>query len=233
MTLLDAFTELSDEALMLGTPLLDSEALWQLIIRYVINFVVVGIIIHFFYYPKGKNREYYQSFMLINISVFLLIFLLGGVKLKIGFALGIFAIFGIIRYRTESVPIREMTYLFLIIAVSVINALSIQISFLEMLATNGIFLLSIGLLESIRWTKTYQTKIIRYDKIQLITPERREELKKDLRERTGLDIHRIEVGAIDFLKDTVFIRISYLSEQKHNAVDHKERMPKPGEPDAF
>lgn len=236
--LLDKLTEVNDfvddlNLTVLGTPVMDADGLVQLLLRYAINFLVVGIIIHFFYYPKSKSREYYQSFSLINISVFLLIFLLGGVKLKIGFALGIFAIFGIIRYRTESVPIREMTYLFLIIAVSVINALSIQISYLEMIATNVIFLVSIWGLESIRWVKAYNTKIIRYDKIDLITPEKREELMADLQKRTGLDIARIEVGAIDFLKDTVFIRISYVSSQKNNSVDQMDRLPKPSEPGSF
>ncbi len=233
MILLDQLTDLNEELISYSTSFMDVDGLIQLLLRYAINFLVVGIIIHFFYYPKSKNREYYLSFSLINVSVFLLIFLLGGVKLKIGFALGIFAIFGIIRYRTESVPIREMTYLFLIIAVSVINALSVQISYMELLATNTIFLISVWLLESIRWVKAYSTKIIRYDKINLITPDKREELQADLERRTGLNIHRIEIGAIDFLKDTVFIKISYISNQKSNSVDQMERLPKPSEPDAF
>lgn len=130
----------------------------------------------FFYYPKSKRRDYYFTFTLISISVFFLIFLLGSVKLKIGFALGIFAIFGIIRYRTESVPIREMTYLFTITALSVINALSIQVGLTEMLVTNAIFLLVTCLLESERWLKHTSSKLILYDRIQLITPDKREEL---------------------------------------------------------
>lgn len=213
-----------------GAPIDD---LYQLLTRYIVNLVVVGLIIHFFYYPKSKNREYYVSFSLINISVFLLIFLLGGVKLKIGFALGIFAIFGIIRYRTESVAIREMTYLFLIIAISVINALSTQISLWELVGTNSLFLISVFFIENIRWIKSYNTKIIRYDKIDLITPDKIDLLTADLKKRTGLDIRRVEVGSIDFLKDTVLIRISYVSEQKGNAADKMTRLPKPGEPDSF
>ena len=96
----------------------DWGALAELLIRFVLNTAVIALIVRVFYYPKSKRRDYFFTFILISISVFLLIFLMGGVKLKIGFALGLFAIFGIIRYRTESVPIREMTYLFLIIAVS-------------------------------------------------------------------------------------------------------------------
>lgn len=121
---MNSFLDLTED-LLSETPLIDMADLWQLLFRFVFNFIVVGIIIHFFYYPKSKRRDYYFTFTLISISVFFLIFLLGSVKLKIGFALGIFAIFGIIRYRTESVPIREMTYLFTITALSVINALSI------------------------------------------------------------------------------------------------------------
>ena len=137
---MNSFLDLTED-LLSETPLIDMADLWQLLFRFVFNFIVVGIIIHFFYYPKSKRRDYYFTFTLISISVFFLIFLLGSVKLKIGFALGIFAIFGIIRYRTESVPIREMTYLFTITALSVINALSIQVGLTEMLVTNAIFLL--------------------------------------------------------------------------------------------
>ena len=112
----------------------DWGGLAELLVRFLLNTVVIGLIVRVFYYPKSKRRDYFFTFLLIAISVFLLIFLMGGVKLKIGFALGLFAIFGIIRYRTESVPIREMTYLFLIIAVSAINGLATSISYAELLA---------------------------------------------------------------------------------------------------
>ena len=177
---MNSFLDLTED-LLSETPLIDMADLWQLLFRFVFNFIVVGIIIHFFYYPKSKRRDYYFTFTLISISVFFLIFLLGSVKLKIGFALGIFAIFGIIRYRTESVPIREMTYLFTITALSVINALSIQVGLTEMLVTNAIFLLVTCLLESERWLKHTSSKLILYDRIQLITPDKREELIADLR----------------------------------------------------
>ena len=107
---MDTLFDIVEETQLMGTPVMDTEAITQLLIRFFFNFVIVGIIIHFFYYPKSRRRDYYFTFSLINVSVFFLIILMGSVKLKIGFALGIFAIFGIIRYRTESVPIREMTY---------------------------------------------------------------------------------------------------------------------------
>ncbi|WP_277465432.1 DUF4956 domain-containing protein [Parabacteroides sp. PF5-6] len=203
------------------------EALGQLLFRFIFNFIVVGIIIHCFYYPKSKRRDYYFTFSLINVSVFLLILLMGSVKLKIGFALGIFAIFGIIRYRTEQVPIREMTYLFVIIAISVINALAVQISYAEMLVTNALFIGCIWLLESERWLKHTSCKLILYDKIQLITPDRQAELLDDLKKRTGLPINKVEVGHIDFLRDAAFIKVYYESDnQEINTVDHLTRFPR-------
>ena len=227
---MDTFFEIAEEAQLMGSPVMDTDAFTQLILRFLFNFVVVGLIIHFFYYPKSRRRDYYFTFSLINVSVFFLIILMGSVKLKIGFALGIFAIFGIIRYRTESVPIREMTYLFIIIALSVINALAVQISFAELIATNCIFLLVTWLLESERWLKHVSCKLILYDKIQLIVPEKRDELLSDLRSRTGLDIQKIEIGHIDFLRDAAFIKVYYESDsQEINTVDTLTRFPREGE----
>ena len=226
---MNTFLDLTED-LLSEAPLIDMADLWQLLFRFVFNFIVVGIIIHFFYYPKSKRRDYYFTFTLISISVFFLIFLLGSVKLKIGFALGIFAIFGIIRYRTESVPIREMTYLFTITALSVINALSIQVGLTEMLVTNAIFLLVTCLLESERWLKHTSSKLILYDRIQLITPDKREELIADLSARTGLHIQKIEIGHIDFLRDAAFIKVYYESDSREtNTVDHLTKFPKEGE----
>lgn len=218
------------EDLLAETPVIDTGELWQLLCRFVCNFVVVGLIIHFFYYPKSKRRDYYFTFTLISVSVFLLIFLLGSVKLKIGFALGIFAIFGIIRYRTESVPIREMTYLFTITALSVINALSVQVGLTEVFITNLIFLLVTWLLESERWLKHVNCKLVLYDRVQLITPDRREELIADLRARTGLDIQKVEIGHIDFLRDSAFIKVYYESEEQEiNTINHLTKFPREGE----
>ena len=207
----------------------DWYGLSELIIRFLLNTAVIALIVRVFYYPKSKRRDYFVTFILISISVFLLIFLMGGVKLKVGFALGLFAIFGIIRYRTESVPIREMTYLFLIIAVSAINGLATSISYVELLATNLLFIISIWAMESNRWVKHVASKLVMYDNIALITPEKESELVEDLKKRTGLDIIRVEVGAIDFSKDTAMVKIYYepLSNEI-NSIDHVGRLPKMG-----
>ena len=205
----------------------DWYGLSELVIRFLLNTAVIALIVRVFYYPKSKRRDYFVTFILISISVFLLIFLMGGVKLKVGFALGLFAIFGIIRYRTESVPIREMTYLFLIIAVSAINGLATSISYVELLATNLLFIISIWAMESNRWVKHVASKLVMYDNINLITPDKEDELIADLKKRTGLHILRVEVGAIDFSKDTVMVKIYYEPlVNEVNSVNHIGRLPK-------
>jgi hypothetical protein len=146
---------------------------------------------------------------------------LENVKLQLGFALGLFAIFGIIRYRTNPIPIREMTYLFIVIGISVINALANKkISYAELLFTNFIIVLIIWLLEKVFFLKHLSEKDITYENIELINPERQEELKADLEKRTGLDIQKIEIGKINFLRDSVRLKIYYYDKNNNiNAAD--------------
>lgn len=215
---------------LLDAPLMDTMGTELLLLRFVFNTVVTWLIIHFLYYRKSHRRDYYFTFTLISISVFFLIFLLGGVKLKIGFALGLFAIFGIIRYRTESMPVREMTYLFVIIAVSVINALAVTISYAELVLTNIMFVLAIWLCESNRWLKHVSCKLVQYDRIELVKPSAMAELMADLRERTGLDIVKVEVGAMDFLRDTALLKVYYdTPTDEVNTVDNMMKLPKGNE----
>ena len=222
--------EITDEldAQVLGTiPFMDGGDVIQLLWRFVFNYLTVWAIIHFFYYPKSRRRDYYVTFTLINVSVFLLIMLMGSVKLKVGFALGIFAIFGIIRYRTESVPIREMTYLFVIIAISVINALAVQISPVVLVVANALFVFSVWFIESERWLKHVSCKLVLYDKIHLITPDKRDELIADLQKRIGIEISKVEIGHVDFLRDAVYIKVYYESKTgEMNSVDMITNLPK-------
>ena len=132
----------------MGIPLLEEYSLWLLLFRFTFNILVCWIIIQFFYYKKSHRKDYYTTFMLFTVTVFLLIFLLDNTSMQIGFALGLFAIFGIIRYRTETVPIREMTYLFVVIGLSVINGLTMTVSYVELLITNLLFIIVIWALES-------------------------------------------------------------------------------------
>lgn len=194
----------------LGTPVFDKEDFWKLIIKGLFNFLIILLIVRYIYYPVTKNKDYLFTYFLISLTVFLLCFLLDNVKLELGFALGLFAIFGIIRYRTDPIPIKEMTYLFIVIGVSVINALANKkISYAELFAANMIIVFATFGLERI-WLLRHETrKNITYEKIDLIAPERREELIADLTERTGLNIVRVEIGRIDFLRDTANIRVFY------------------------
>ncbi len=181
----------------------------MMLAEFTVNTVVVWFIVHFLYFPKSRRRDYYFTFMLISISVFFLIYLLGGVKIHIGFALGLFAIFGIIRYRTESMPVREMTYLFVIIALSVVNALASAPTLGEVFCMNLLFVGAIALFERVKVKGSMATKLIQYDRIELIKPENRQQLISDLQNRTGLDIVCVEIGGIDFLRDMAVLKIYY------------------------
>ena len=130
-------------------------------------------------------------------------------KVKIGFALGLFAIFGVLRYRTETIPVREMSYMFGVISLSVINALADSLSFVELLIPNLAIALLIWMFETFVLRKNLASKLILYDRIELITPERREDLLEDLAKRTGLNITKLSIGSVDFLKDSAIIKIEY------------------------
>lgn len=203
------------------------EELVIMLTRFLINALVAWVIIRFMYYPKSRRRDYYFTFSLISICIFFLIYLLGGVKLKIEFALGLFAIFGIIRYRTESMPVREMTYLFAIITVSIINALATTLSYVELAGVNLLFIACIRIYESSRWLKHLSCKLIMYDRIDLVKPECREELMEDLRLRTGLQIQKVEIGSLDFLRDSALLKVYYdTADNEINTVDNLMKLPK-------
>lgn len=214
-----------DELELIDTPLVASGDLIELVARFAFNTLVVWTIIHLLYFPRSKRRDYYFTFMLISVSIFFLIFLLGGLKIKVGFALGLFAIFGIIRYRTESMYVREMTYLFVIIAISVINALAVTLSVAELVAVNALFVIAIWLCELNLINKQHQEKLVVYDRIDLIVPEKYDELIADLEKRIGVKIIGIEIGAIDFLRDTAMLKIHY-RERGENSVNHTMKLPK-------
>lgn len=216
-----------EELELFDAPVADAVSMARLLLHFFINLLFCGIIIHKLYYAKSKRRDYYFTFALISLSIFLMIFLLGSVKIKVGFALGLFAIFGIIRYRTEQMPVREMTYLFILIAVSVINALAVTLTLGELLLTNVLFVCSIWLFEDIPWIKHVSEKLIKYDRIDLIQPEKYDEMKADLEKRLGFPIVRFEVGAVDFLKDIAMVKVFYEGD-KVNSVNSIFNFPKPG-----
>ncbi len=206
--------------------LFDIAGLEELLLRFFLNLFCVAVVVHCLYYPKCKRRDFHFTFMLIGVSIFLLMFFMGGVKLRVGVALGLFAVFGIIRYRTESVPIREMTYLFIVIAISAINAIATGISWLELFAADVLFVMCIWLCESNRTFKHMTCKLVQYDRIELITPEHEAELYDDLQHRLGVKVQKIEVGSVDFLKDSAIIKVYYEEASDINSVNCLARMPK-------
>ena len=185
------------------------------VLNFVISTVMVWIMVHFLYYGRSKRRDFYFTFLLIGIVIYFLvyfmIFVLEDLKGKtgIGIGIGLFGIFSIMRYRTDAMPVREMTYLFSIICMAVINALGTEISFVEMMVPNIIIVCAVALCEACLLRSKQATKLIQYDRVALVKPECREQLKADLEERTGLSIDHLEVGAIDYLRDTAIIKIYY------------------------
>jgi hypothetical protein len=204
--------------------LIDIEGLGELFFRFLFNISMIFVIIRFIYYPIRKRKDYLFTYLLISTIIFLLCFLLDNVKLEMGMALGLFAIFGIIRYRTRQIPIKEMTYLFLVIGLSVMNALSSKkITYGELALTNFLLLIVTFAAERLMLLRHESSKAIIYEKIELIKPENREKLILDLEERTGLTINRVEIGKIDFLKDSARINIYYYeSTNKENLADDQE-----------
>ena len=204
------YIETSESKQYLGTPIFDKEDFWKLIIKGVFNLIIVLLIVRYIYYPITRNKDYLFTYLLISLTVFLLCFLLDNVKLQLGFALGLFAIFGIIRYRTDPIPIKEMTYLFLVIGISVVNALANRkISYAELIFANLLLVFVTYGMEKLWLLKHESRKNITYEKIDLIKPEKRNELIEDLSNRTGIDIIRVEIRRVDFLRDIANIRIFY------------------------
>ncbi len=201
----------------------------ELGIRFAINLLVCWLLVHFFYYRKSRRRDYYFTFLVFSSAMLTLLYIMGNVEVGVGLTLGLFAIFGVIRYRTETVPIREMTYLFVIIALAAVNGLAplYRIADLStaphyelawgnvgvMALVNLLIVLLIWILESESLVKHTATKLVLYDRIELIVPEKREELLSDLEKRLGLKVDNVEIGHVDFLKDSAFIKVYYRLEK--------------------
>ncbi len=233
------FTQINNQlGDLFGVTLFDPQQFISLVIRFIINLVVVVFISRYFYYTHSRRRDYMFIFILMAMSIFLLVSLMEGGGMELGAAMGLFAIFGIMRFRTEAVPIREMTYLFMLIAVSVINAVAQGdyhpkamywdgVGIVTIIFVNLVFVLMAWLFESSKIMSDSCSKYIKYDNVNLIAPERRAELKADLEKRTGLKIERIEVGMIDFLKDAVLIRIFYDEKtDRGSSIAEINRMPR-------
>ncbi len=197
-----------------GIPIYDND-FEKLIFRFAVTLLVSVILIRFIYYPKQNRKDYLFTFFLMSIITFFICFTLKKFDLDTGMALGLFAIFGIIRYRTDPIPIKEMTYIFIIIGISVINALANKkTSYAELLFANGIIIAITFGLEYLWLIRHEAVKTVIYERIDLIVPEKHEEFMADLQERTGLVISRTEIGKIDFLRDVATIKVYYYEDKQ-------------------
>lgn len=205
-----------------------SEPFVAMLIRLFVCIVVNLVIVDRLYYKKSRRRDFYFTFMLISLAIFFLVFFMIFVledmkaKTSIGIGIGLFGIFSIMRYRTDAMPVREMTYLFVIISLSVVNAIAASVSMAELLATNLIVVAAIWLCE--HRLKLEPSKLVQYDRLELIKPDRREDLKADLEMRLGLNVRKVEVGAIDMLRDMAVLRVYYNADTVSNSVDDKMKL---------
>ena len=191
------------------------------LVRFFICMLVNWMIVHFLYFRKSKRRDFYFTFMIISMAIFFLVYLMMGLdrgKATMGVGLGLFGIFSIMRYRTDSMPVREMTYLFVVVCLSVVHAIAepfgvdnagkmVGTPLVELLIIDVITIVIIMVFE--RFLKVVASKLVQYDRIELIKPERREELIADLEERLGLKVIAVRVGAIDLLRDMAVLRVYY------------------------
>ena len=202
----------------------------MMLVRLVISIAFTLLIIDKLYYAKSHRRDFRFTFMLIPVAIFFIVFFMIFVledmkgKTSMGVGIGLFGIFSIMRYRTDTMPVREMTYLFITIALAVVNAVSVEVSLFEVVLTNVVVTLCVWGCE--RQLKLGATKLIQYDRIELITPERREELVADLEKRLGVKVKGVSIGAIDFLKDMAMIKITYEGEQADREISNITKLSK-------
>lgn len=210
LNILLQLTSGSEELKFLGMKLINPEDLVSLLVRFSMNLIVIITIVIGLYAKTSRRKDFYFSYIAVSIVIFLLCFLLANVKMELGFALGLFAVFSIIRYRTDSIPIKEMTYLFVVIVVSVINALANKkISYAELITTNLLIVLGLYILEKILNLRQEISYHIIYEKIENVQAGMDDELLADLKLRTGKNIKRFEIERIDFLRDVAYINIFF------------------------
>lgn len=193
-----------------GIPFIDTEDFLKLIFKFAINLFFLFATVRFIFYRNNRDKDYLFTFFMFNLMTFFICVLLRKVPMEMGFAMGLFAVFGILRYRTEALPIKEMTYLFIVIGLAMINALANKsISMSELLFTNFVIVGTTLGIETIWFNDHERSKTIVYEKIDMVKPENHDALLADLRERTGLDVFKFSIGKIDFLKDVADIKIYY------------------------
>jgi hypothetical protein len=187
-----------------------TDPLWTALIRFFVNLVVLFIVIRLIYYNFTKKEEDLFTYFLMGIMIFMVCVLLQAVEVKIGMALGLFAVFSILRFRTSNFNSKSMAYFFTVIGISAINALvSFKYPVRGTLLTNSIIIITILILEFYLKDKTLTNHQLVYDKLELLSPDKKEELLKDISDKTGKKIVRIEIKKIDLIKRTSELNIFY------------------------
>jgi len=210
LNILLQIVQTTDELKFFGIKLINMEDFLSLLTRFSLNLIVIVAIVVGLYAKNSKRKDFYFSYIAVSMVIFLLCFLLVSVKIELGFALGLFAVFGIIRYRTDAIPIKEMTYLFVVIGISVINALANKkISYAELITTNLLIVVGLYILEKILHLRQEISYRVIYEKIENVQAGKDDELLADLKLRTGKNIKRFEIERIDFLRDVAYINIFF------------------------
>jgi hypothetical protein len=186
-----------------------------LIGRLMLDLACTSIVVLVAYDRVYRNRDYTFTYLLLNLVTFSLAFVLSSVPIELGFALGLFAVFGILRYRTEAIQVRNLTYLFVVIGIALLNALANGgISIAELLIVNGMIVGTVCVLEATPFSGREHSRHVRYDRLDLLSPDRDNELREDLRLRTHLPVLRYEIGDVDLLRDTADITIHYRHDRR-------------------
>lgn len=224
---LSTVTQWEDSLRFLGIKLINVGDFTELLVRLSLTLGVLMLVVHGIYAKNSQRKDFYFSYLAVGIVVFLLTFLLNNVKLELGFALGLFAIFGIIRYRTDAIPIKEMTYLFIVIGIAIVNALANKkVSYAELLFTNSVIVVGLWFLEKRLMLKQERSITLIYENIENIHQDKEKILLQDLKDRTGIKIKRFEIQKIDFLKDVAVITLFFNANGSapiQNVIQHEEQ----------
>jgi len=185
----------------------------MLLARLALNMLITAVVVRLVYYRLYRDRDYVFTYFLINLVTFSLAYLLSKVPIELGFALGLFGVFGILRYRTEAIRVRNLTYLFVVIGIALLNALANGgITLAELLVANAVIVGTVGVLEAAPFSGREESRLVNYDRLDLLSPAAADELLEDLRKRTHLPVERFEIGDVDLLRDSALITIHYRSQ---------------------
>ncbi|MEO8146380.1 MAG: DUF4956 domain-containing protein [Bacteroidia bacterium] len=183
-------------------------------LRLLVDVVSIIVLIRFVYFKIYRKKDFFFTFFMFNITIFIITYLLNKVEMSMGAAFGLFAVFSLLRYRTENISEKDMTYLFIVIAIGLITA-SIKGTYFESLFINFIIIGFAFFLDGNLLLKNELVQTVQYENIENIKPQNSEILLADLKNRTGLDIHKVSIQNIDFLKDTAELKIYYYEVTKN------------------